>query len=25
VWGESSIPEDVQVRMRRTWEGEDPL
>lgn len=25
VWGWSSIPEDVQVRMRRTWEGEDPL
>jgi hypothetical protein len=25
VWGWSSIPEDVQVRMRRTWEGEEPL
>jgi hypothetical protein len=25
VWGWSSIPEDVQVRMRRTWEGKDPL
>ncbi len=25
VWGWSSIPDDVQVRMRRTWEGEDPL
>jgi len=25
VWGWSSIPEDVQVRMRRAWEGEDPL
>ncbi len=25
VWGWSSIPEDVQLRMRRTWEGEDPL
>jgi Family of unknown function (DUF6869) len=25
VWGWSSIPEEVQLRMRRTWEGEDPL
>lgn len=25
VWGWSSIPEDVQIRIRRTWEGEDPL
>ena len=25
VWGSSSIPDDVQERMRRTWEGEDPL
>jgi hypothetical protein len=25
VWGWSSIPDDVQTRMRRTWEGEDPL
>ena len=25
VWGWSSIPDDVQGRMRRTWEGEDPL
>lgn len=25
VWGWSSIPEDVQVRMRRTWEGDEPL
>lgn len=25
VWGWSSIPDDVQVRLRRTWEGEDPL
>lgn len=25
VWGWSSIPEDVQERMRRTWEGEEPL
>jgi hypothetical protein len=25
VWGWSSIPEDVQLRMRRTWEGEEPL
>lgn len=25
VWGWSSIPEDVQIRMRSTWEGEDPL
>ena len=23
VWG--TIPEDVELRMRRTWEGEDPL
>jgi hypothetical protein len=25
VWGWTSIPEDVQLRIRRTWEGEDPL
>ena len=25
VWGWSSIPEDVQIRMRRAWEGADPL
>ena len=25
VWGYSSIPDDVQQRMRRTWEGEEPL
>jgi hypothetical protein len=25
VWGWSSIPDDVQTRLRRTWEGEDPL
>ena len=25
VWGWSSIPEDVQLRLRRTWDGEDPL
>jgi hypothetical protein len=25
VWGWSSIPNDVQTRLRRTWEGEDPL
>ena len=25
VWGWSSIPEDVQARLRATWEGEDPL
>lgn len=25
VWGWTSIPEDVQARIRRTWEGEDPL
>lgn len=25
VWGPSSIPDDVQMRLRRTWEGEDPL
>jgi hypothetical protein len=25
VWGWSSIPDDVQARMRRTWEGEEPL
>jgi Family of unknown function (DUF6869) len=25
VWGWSSIPDDVQERMRRTWAGEDPL
>jgi hypothetical protein len=25
VWGWSSIPDDVQVRMQRAWEGEEPL
>jgi hypothetical protein len=25
VWGWSTIPDDVQLRMRRTWEGEEPL
>lgn len=25
VWGWSSIPGDVQMRLRRTWEEDDPL
>ena len=25
VWGWTSIPDDVQARLRKTWEGEDPL
>jgi hypothetical protein len=25
IWGWYSIPDDVQARMRRTWEGEDAL
>lgn len=25
VWGWDRIPTDVQVRMRRTWEGDEPL
>jgi hypothetical protein len=25
VWGWSSIPDDAQIRMRRIWEGEEPL
>jgi len=25
VWGWTTIPDEIQLRMRRTWEGEDPL